>query len=800
MMTLLDDKNHMPPKKGGMITFDLAKCGAFIASIVAVILTVTVIKNGITKSKDERVYAEVESTACLQASVLKTRLNDQYDPLRTVADMLADGETFASESMRPALKAIMRTHELCMFGFANLDGDVINYEGNPLSSIRDRSYFYEIVNGTTTQKCEYLATTKSSNQPRMMFSVPARDGDGNLIGVLFISKEIAVLRRALFDDSDIFGTGSSYFICDENGKILVDGAEQCRNALLRRSASSVFETIPELKEMDCESVESQRVEVEGKSFYVSLLSLQMNGWKVGCIVDDDAVTKEYAGTIQAIQNMTLEIMGIIFVAVGGVLALALQNVSQKRRELSMIGEYNRNYKTLLHEMSCTVVEYDTSDSSVKLIEDSGVFDMEKLQNIGTAYQEYKAQHPEFSFDQLKMTTELALEKRETQTFESIIRGAHDEPHWLRVILIPIPSDTGYVKILAATTDVTGLHKEFERMSETYTQVPGGIHRCYLNDPMHLEYYSDGLCELMGYTREEVGEILGSEMQYTELIHPEDRSAFEDFCMRLSKTAGKETLEYRMLCKDGSTIAVADTMESRQNSAGIMYGYSIVVDLRKYEAELKQLETELAETKAYLEELKIKNFTSQMQPHFLYNALASIREVMLEDPEYASELLCDFTTYLRACLRSVTSDTLIPFSQELNNIKAYARIEQMRFGDRLKVRYECEEQDFEIIPLSIQPLVENAIRHGVYERGKEGGTVVVRTARKEDAIEIVVEDNGVGFDYDAVMQEIKDGTRDSTGMFNLVFRFERILNANVQVESQINVGTRITILIPIKEEH
>ena len=76
---------------------------------------------------------------------------------------------------------------------------------------------------------------------------------------------------------------------------------------------------------------------------------------------------------------------------------------------------------------------------------------------------------------------------------------------------------------------------------------------------------------------------------------------------------------------------------------------------------------------------------------------------------------------------------------------------------------------------------------------------MRTARKQDNIEVVVEDNGVGFDYDSIMQEIKAGTRDSTGMFNLIFRFERILNAKVKVESQPGVGTRITILIPIKEE-
>ena len=800
MVILPNKKSHKAAQSRRMTAFNLARYFALIVGVLAIVFIVMTIKNGITKSTDKRACAEVESTAWLQATILKTHLNDQYDPLRTVSNMLADGETFASESMRPALKAIMQAHELCMFGFADLDGNVTNYEGEPFGNIRDRSYFYEIASGVATQKCEYLATTKSTNEPRMMFSAPAHDENGNLIGVLFISKEISVLGCALFEDDDIFGCGSSYFICDAEGKILVASEDQYSSALIHQSPVSVFETIPELKEMDCESGESRRVKVDEGYYYVSMICLETNGWKVGCIVDEDTVTQEYASTIEVIRNMTFETLGIISVAIGYVFVLALQSISQKRRELSVIRRYNHNYRMLLREINCTVVEYDPENSAVKLIEDScGVFDMSKLRKADNAYHEYQILHPEFSFDQLKEAAQNALKKRETQTFESILCGENGDSHWLKIILIPILSDTGYVKILGTTIDVTGMHKEFEKMAETYAQVPGGIHRCYLNDPIHLEYYSESLCKLMGYTHDEVSKILGPGMQYTELIFPEDRNAFADFCIRLSKTGGKETLEYRMLCKDGSTIAVADTMEAKRNSAGVMYGYSVVTDLQKYREAQKKLETELAETKANLEDLKIKNFTSQMQPHFLYNALASIREVMLDNPEYASELLCDFTTYLRACLRSVTSDALIPFSQELNNIEAYVRIEKMRFGDRLKIRYECEEQNFPIIPLSIQPLVENAIRHGIYERGREGGTVIVRTARKGDQVEIVVEDNGVGFDYDTTMQEIKDGTRDSTGMFNLIFRFERILNADVRVESRINVGTRITILLPNKKE-
>lgn len=117
MVILPNKKSHKEVQRRRMAAFALAKYFALFVGELAIILILLVIKNDINKNKNERVFAEVESTVWLQATILETHLNDQYNPLRTVADMLADGEIFSSESMRPALKAIMRTHELCMFGF-----------------------------------------------------------------------------------------------------------------------------------------------------------------------------------------------------------------------------------------------------------------------------------------------------------------------------------------------------------------------------------------------------------------------------------------------------------------------------------------------------------------------------------------------------------------------------------------------------------------------------------------------------------------------------------------------------------
>ena len=213
-------------------------------------------------------------------------------------------------------------------------------------------------------------------------------------------------------------------------------------------------------------------------------------------------------------------------------------------------------------------------------------------------------------------------------------------------------------------------------------------------------------------------------------------------------------------------------------------------------------TEQHRTRQALEEMeqalsisRMKNFTSQMQPHFLYNALASIQEIVLDDPEYASRLIGDFTTHLRGCIRAMADDNAIPFTQELANIRAYVSIENMRFGEKLKVNYEIGPSDFLIMPLSIQPLVENAIQHGVYERGPQGGTVTVRTKESADAWIIEVEDDGVGFDYPALMKEVESGKRDSTGLKNLAFRLDQMLHAKVDVQSKPDVGTLVRVTIP-----
>lgn len=230
---------------------------------------------------------------------------------------------------------------------------------------------------------------------------------------------------------------------------------------------------------------------------------------------------------------------------------------------------------------------------------------------------------------------------------------------------------------------------------------------------------------------------------------------------------------------------------QDDACGDVMAFCVIYDLTEHqrkEKELQDLENKLQMT-------RIRNFTSQMQPHFLYNALGSIQEIVLDDPQYASELIGDFTMHLRSCIRAMANDKPLLFSQELENVKAYVNIEKMRFGKKLNVHFDIKEDKFKIIPLSIQPLVENAIRHGIYGRGLKGGTVTICSRETEKHWVVTVEDDGVGFDIQTYLRGQADNRRDSTGLKNVIFRLEQIMNGKVNIESKIGVGTKITVKIP-----
>ena len=192
----------------------------------------------------------------------------------------------------------------------------------------------------------------------------------------------------------------------------------------------------------------------------------------------------------------------------------------------------------------------------------------------------------------------------------------------------------------------------------------------------------------------------------------------------------------------------------------------------------------------LEESRIAILLSQMQPHFIHNILNVIYYLCGKDPAAAQGAISKFSDYLRNNLEALSQKELIPFRKELDHICTYLELEQIRFGEELSVIYDIEEDGFLLPVLSIQPLVENAVKHGIAKK-RGGGVVTISAQQTENAYRITVSDTGPGFDVDRYM----DDGKVHVGLMNVRQRLAGRMNATVDVDSTPGSGTTVTVTIP-----
>ena len=183
--------------------------------------------------------------------------------------------------------------------------------------------------------------------------------------------------------------------------------------------------------------------------------------------------------------------------------------------------------------------------------------------------------------------------------------------------------------------------------------------------------------------------------------------------------------------------------------------------------------------------------SQIKPHFLYNVLNMTEELCDTSPETAKEAIGKFAQYLRTNMDSIDRAGAIPFGQELSHTQLYVQIEQLRFEDALTVRYDIACTDFSMPALTLEPLVENAIRHGVRKNAGGRGTVVIATRETAEGFEVSVTDDGPGFDP-ATLPEAEKG---HVGLRNVRERLAQVCDGTLKVDSAPGRGTTATILLP-----
>lgn len=202
------------------------------------------------------------------------------------------------------------------------------------------------------------------------------------------------------------------------------------------------------------------------------------------------------------------------------------------------------------------------------------------------------------------------------------------------------------------------------------------------------------------------------------------------------------------------------------------------------------------------EAELRSLRAQISPHFIYNSLGAIASFVRTDPDRARELLLEFADFTRYALRRGGAFTTL--ADELRNIERYLVLEQARFGERLQVHLLVAPEVLTVaVPfLAVQPLVENAVRHGLAH--KEGvGTVTITATDLGDLAEITIEDDGVGSDPELVQRALDgdaaaDGKdTDSVGLGNVDARLRQVYGDDhgLVVETAPGLGTKVTFRVP-----
>lgn len=215
------------------------------------------------------------------------------------------------------------------------------------------------------------------------------------------------------------------------------------------------------------------------------------------------------------------------------------------------------------------------------------------------------------------------------------------------------------------------------------------------------------------------------------------------------------------------------------------------------ASLVSAQIELSELEVQGERLaraELRALRAQISPHFIYNALAAVAAYIHSRPEEARELLTDFAEFTRYAFRG--ESPYVTLADEFRYVEKYLRLEHARFGERLEVRLEVAPEVLQaIVPiLSVQPLVENAVRHGVERRG-QGRIEIIGRDLDADVV-LRVGDNGVGIEPDRV-RDVLAGSGPGIGIANVQARLQAAFGSayGLEIESSMGRGTTVTMTVP-----
>ncbi len=327
-----------------------------------------------------------------------------------------------------------------------------------------------------------------------------------------------------------------------------------------------------------------------------------------------------------------------------------------------------------------------------------------------------------------------------------------------------------------------------------------VHILIVDDEVVNLYSATAILKIEGYTitalesgtaaLEEIRKNNNISLVILDVMMPE-MSGY-DVCRKIRETKSQYDLPILMLTAKTTTEDIIMGFESGANDylskpfeAGELFArVRTLVNLKKSVDQAMVAET------AFLQ--------AQIKPHFLYNTLNTISSFCDINPERAEQLINMLANYLRNSFDFKNLEMFVPIEKEISLIISYVEIEHARFGEKLNVKYDIDKNiRVNIPPLSIQPLVENAIRHGLWEKGGKGN-IIISIQKVIDGIRIIVSDDGVGMPYNEI-DKLSKNIGGGIGLKNIDMRLRKFYGSGLVIHSEAGKGTDISFTIPFGGE-
>lgn len=220
-------------------------------------------------------------------------------------------------------------------------------------------------------------------------------------------------------------------------------------------------------------------------------------------------------------------------------------------------------------------------------------------------------------------------------------------------------------------------------------------------------------------------------------------------------------------------------------------FALLINNHRLKLRVTELEHTVLELDKTMKRQRLQLMQNQIRPHFIFNMLLAIKQLCIEDPKLAAESLLHFSKYLRMNLDALSGDQLVPFSRELECIKEYIALEQADPSSGFRIDYDIQYDQFYLPLLTVQPMVENAVRHGIASR-RGSGIIKVKTYLENETIMIIIEDNGTGYGSETRQQ----AEHRSIGLKNVIERLKLLCKGELSI---INTGKGTVVRISIPKQ-